>query len=214
MTRMALGNDSSVSEIPMILGGLSILNKAQRLHSSSTQPTIDFIVGLFRVEHTGPSGRTPLLCACTINSVVTLTTLINMNANVHAVDDQGRGALHSALYRRSYLICPDDCGNSRHEAPHQCECPAGPVPHDCHYIHSWRECPRNNPSGLDQTLLTLLQRGCDPNVRDKYGQTPSDYAKRKPDLWEIWLMVLMMGGYRFDSLDELCYPTDLAFGHL
>ena len=43
-------------------------------------------------------------------------------------------------------------------------------------------------------LLTLLKAGCNPNVFDKAGKTPSDYAKRD-GTWPQWTWALREAGY-------------------
>ena len=43
-------------------------------------------------------------------------------------------------------------------------------------------------------LLTLLKAGCNPNVFDKAGETPSDYAQRD-GLWPQWTWALKEAGY-------------------
>ena len=43
-------------------------------------------------------------------------------------------------------------------------------------------------------LLTLLQLGCDPNVLDNNGQSPSDYAMRD-GIWPQWRWALLNAGY-------------------
>ena len=43
-------------------------------------------------------------------------------------------------------------------------------------------------------LLTLLKAGCNPNVFDKAGETPSAYAKRD-GLWPQWTWALREAGY-------------------
>ena len=200
MTNLSLEKHNDLdSTQPMVLGGLSILNKAKRAETTTAAPVINFIVGCFSLEYTGPSGRTSLLCACTTNSSMTLGLLLNRHANVHATDHFGRGALHSALYVRTYIICPNDCMTSKHEAHHQCACPAELDHHDCHYIHSWRECPRSNKLGLEDTIRILLEHGCDPNLLDIYGYSPTDYAQRQEDLHLIWRTALDNAGYTWHS---------------
>lgn len=47
-------------------------------------------------------------------------------------------------------------------------------------------------------LLTLLQLGCDPNVVDHNGLSPSDYAMRD-GLWVQWRWALLNAGYTHDG---------------
>ncbi len=185
---------------PMVRSGLSIVNRAKRAATSTAAPVINYIVGCFpSPEYTGPAGRTVLLAVCTTNSSMTLGLLLDRHANVHAIDHFGRGALHSALYVRSYIICPNDCMTAKHEAHHQCACPAEPDHHDCHYIHSWRDCPGSNKIGLEDVLPILLEHECDPNLLDIYGYSPTDYAQRQEDLRRIWLRALDNAGFTWHS---------------
>ncbi|KAJ9602934.1 hypothetical protein H2200_012714 [Cladophialophora chaetospira] len=182
----------------MIVAGINVLNKSKRAQQSIAAPVIQHFVNLFAVESPGPSGRTPLLCASMINSTMSLEASIKRRANLQARDKFGRGALHSALYTRSYIVCPENCEISEQEAHHQCSCPAEPILHDCHYIHAWRECPRNK-SGLEKTLRILLWNGCDPNSLDGYDYSPSDYVREIPELHTIWTKALAEAGYTWDS---------------
>lgn len=47
-------------------------------------------------------------------------------------------------------------------------------------------------------LLTLLQLGCDPNVVDYEGLSPSDYAMEE-GLWPQWRWALLNAGYTYDT---------------
>ena len=47
-------------------------------------------------------------------------------------------------------------------------------------------------------LLTLLRAGCDPNLLDKYGNSPSDEA-RYHGLWPEWTWALLNAGYVLDK---------------
>lgn len=49
-------------------------------------------------------------------------------------------------------------------------------------------------------LLTLLQAGCDPNVVDNNGESPSDYAMRD-GLWPQWSWALLNAGYIYHRRD-------------
>ena len=46
-------------------------------------------------------------------------------------------------------------------------------------------------------LLTLLRANCDPNVLDKAGASPSDYARRD-GLWPQWYWALKNTGFSYD----------------
>ena len=59
-----------------------------------------------------------------------------------------------------------------------------------------------NPSPLlkdrvKTKLKVLLEAGCDPNDRDKNGESTNDYARR--GLWSQWLWALEKTGYVFDE---------------
>ena len=207
MTNLALKSGADFAEYGhQVYAGLSVLNKVKQVDCVTALPVIEYIVSMFQLDAKGPSERTPLLCACTTNSSLTLQHLVAKGANVHALDGFGRGALHSALYVRSYVICPESCGKTPHGTPHQCACPFDTKLHDLHYIHAWRECPRHQTSGLMETLVQLLRAGCDLNLRDHYGMTPRDYAERLPDLWEIWRLALVESVRVFEihaGIDEM-----------
>jgi hypothetical protein len=207
MTQMALAELTDLEPSQQkVLAGLSVLNRVKRVHPSVAQPVIQFIVSLFQLEYKGPAHRTPLLCACMINSSATLEYLIFKGANVHATDYYGRGGLHSALYAQCYMICPESCAQSERETLHQCACPAESELHDSHYMRAWKDCPQSNPSHLGETLSLLLKSGCDPNLRDAYGKTPSDYAAQRPDVQETWQLVLSESGYIWEPTSDSWLP--------
>ena len=201
MTKLALMTGTDLPPYQhMVLAGLSVLDKVKKADAPTAQSVIKYIRTLHGLEWTGPTKRTPLLCSCMTNTSIAVENLLAKQANIHAQDIYGRGVLHSALYVRSYLICPDFCGSLTHESPHKCDCPFKDEPHDSHYIHSWGECPQNKSSGLGDILVRLLSNGCDPNLCDAFGKTPSDYAGRKSELWKIWTSALMRTDHMFDSL--------------
>ena len=47
-------------------------------------------------------------------------------------------------------------------------------------------------------LLTLLKAGCDPNLLDNYGYSPSDFAEYC-GVWPEWTRALLNAGYVFDE---------------
>ena len=58
-------------------------------------------------------------------------------------------------------------------------------------------------------LLTLLSLGCDPNVLDHEGQSPSDIARRD-GLWIQWSWALMKTGYIHDTESDLWIKSSLS----
>ena len=54
---------------------------------------------------------------------------------------------------------------------------------------------------LRYKLLTLLQAGCDPNLLDNAGASPSDYARRD-DLWPQWSWALEQSGHVYDARND------------
>ncbi len=50
-------------------------------------------------------------------------------------------------------------------------------------------------------LLFLLKAGCDPNVLDNEGKSPSDYARRDC-LWPQWKWALHNAGYIYDAFKD------------
>lgn len=54
---------------------------------------------------------------------------------------------------------------------------------------------------LRYKLLTLLQSGCDPNILDKAGASPSDYARRD-GLWPQWSWALEKSGHIYDARND------------
>ena len=60
-------------------------------------------------------------------------------------------------------------------------------------------------------LLALLQAGCDPNVLDNKGASPSDYAERER-LWPQWEWALAQTGWRYDEVTGRCEREDAMSG--
>ncbi|KIV78952.1 hypothetical protein PV11_06550 [Exophiala sideris] len=56
---------------------------------------------------------------------------------------------------------------------------------------------------LYHKMLLLLEVGCDPNVRDRDGLTPSDYVRGTP-LWPIWEEALGHSGLVYDAQSMQC----------
>ena len=54
---------------------------------------------------------------------------------------------------------------------------------------------------LRYKLLTLLQVGCDPNISDNAGASPSDYARRD-GLWPQWSWALEKSGHIYDARND------------
>ena len=54
---------------------------------------------------------------------------------------------------------------------------------------------------LRYKLLTLLQAGCDPNILDNAGASPSDYARRD-GLWPQWSWALEKSGHIYDARND------------
>lgn len=52
-------------------------------------------------------------------------------------------------------------------------------------------------------LLRFLRAGCDPNLFNDYGQSPSDYA-RSNGLWPQWKWALDWSGWMYDQAIETC----------
>jgi hypothetical protein len=207
MTQMALAELTDLEPAQQkVLAGLTVLHRVNQVHPLAARPVVEFIVSLFQLEYKGPAQRTPLLCACMINSSSTLEYLLLRGANVHAIDYYGRGGLHSALYAQAYMICPESCAQSERETPHQCACPADQVLHESHYMRAWKDCPGNNASHLGDTLRILLRYRCDPNLLDYFGKTPSDYAARRPDLVAVWEEALSETGYMCDPESGNWWP--------
>jgi len=50
-------------------------------------------------------------------------------------------------------------------------------------------------------LLTILGAGCDPNMLDLAGLTPSDYARRD-GLWTQWIWALENSGYEYEVRND------------
>lgn len=50
-------------------------------------------------------------------------------------------------------------------------------------------------------LLTFLKAGCDPNVLDNVGKSPSDYA-RQDGVWSQWRWALLHAEYIYDVIRD------------
>jgi hypothetical protein len=73
------------------------------------------------------------------------------------------------------------------------------------------------PCGRQKTrvrfkLLAFLEAGCDPNLLDKFGDSPSYYA-REEDLWPQWEWALTQTGYVYDEDKEL-WVKDVSFSDI
>jgi len=61
-------------------------------------------------------------------------------------------------------------------------------------------------------LLILLEAGCDPNLVDEDGASPSDYARRE-NLWPQWEWALTQTGYIYDE-DKALWIKDVSFSDI
>lgn len=68
--------------------------------------------------------------------------------------------------------------------------------------------PGMNKARLRLKLLALLQAGCDPNIRDIEGESPSDYA-RVEELWPQWAWALEKTGWEYNEDTDLCEKKQL-----
>jgi hypothetical protein len=73
------------------------------------------------------------------------------------------------------------------------------------------------PCGRQKTrvrfkLLAFLEAGCDPNLLDKFGDSPSDYA-REENLWPQWEWALTQAGYVYDE-DKALWVKDVSFSDI
>lgn len=59
-------------------------------------------------------------------------------------------------------------------------------------------------------LLTLLKAGCDPNVFDNSGATPSDYARRD-GLWQQWSWALRRAGYVYAAESDIWVQDPILY---
>lgn len=114
------------------------------------------------LEHRSTEGMTPLLRAARYSCSDCLALLIKHGANIHAVDDQGFGALHMAL-----LELP-----SHNYTPHDS------LPHVFQ--------KRGMVQEAKARLAVLFNAGCDPNAQDKQGRTPIQCVKRGGRAWRVW----------------------------
>ncbi|KAH1661788.1 hypothetical protein KXX65_002997 [Aspergillus fumigatus] len=53
---------------------------------------------------------------------------------------------------------------------------------------------------LETRLCILLQAGCDPNLRDGYGHSPSDFALSSPRIWFQWCLAVERVGLSMDDV--------------
>jgi hypothetical protein len=122
----------------------------------------------FDLEHRDGKGNTSLLrAAYEFNfarnwSFKYFLLLIEYGANVHAVNNQGLGAIHLTLKSRSHGF-----GYFRQ-------------------LTMWW----SSLIGVEGKLMVLLEAGCDPNAKDHLGRTPSQYAEHNDDLLAIWTSAL------------------------
>lgn len=110
-------------------------------------------------------GITPLLFACFYFGLETLdylVLLIKHGANVHAVNDEGLGALHMVLM-----------------SLHTCLYSEVPTRSWWRYLDE-----------ADTRLVTLLRAGCNPNATDHQGRTPLQCIEFNGVVWNFWTVVL------------------------
>ncbi len=173
----------------------------------------------YDIEERNSEGLTLLLFEATQidRSVISvLKFLIEKGADLHAVDLYNRGALHLALRAHEEWgswdsFCTDDCDHSgsEHEASAWCKfstesesyaedyCNDGLIPAPS-AVDEEDEVDEDDEVDLRFKLLTLLRAGCDPNLLDKDGASPSDDARKK-GVWPEWTWALLNAGYVFDE---------------
>jgi hypothetical protein len=248
----------------------------------------------YEMEEKNSIGQTPLLFAantCKLRCLAVLNQLVSLGANIHATDNEGRGALHQALdlcrglmasyleifmkgqlrqeshamsewiidyYHNSdvplvdsdnFTVYPSDIEwtHARHTDYHddvydddadidyspdndsEVWDPCGDGDDDRHaYIGGYDIDDFNISNGIEDIevslpsskqktrlrlkLLTLLGAGCDPNLVDKEGASPSDYARRE-DLWPQWEWALAQTGYIYDE-DKQLWIKDVSFSDI
>jgi ankyrin repeat protein len=249
----------------------------------------------FEMEDRNNIGQTPLLHAANIGQrrcLDVMNRLVSLGANIHALDEEGRGALHQALdfgrglmegYHRIFmntalLLRPKAMSGCKVEYYYDSDAllvdsdnvsiyPLG-VNRTAAYLHFskyndlddadsdidyssglgskiWDPCGYGDdddyvyigdydiddftigkgiegveaglPNSSQKTrvrfkLLTLLEAGCDPNLVDKKGASPTDYARRD-HLWPQWEWALTQSGYIYDKDKEL-WIKDISFSDI
>jgi hypothetical protein len=67
-------------------------------------------------------------------------------------------------------------------------------------------------NSLRERLALLLNAGCDPNLRDEGGHTPSDFALSSPKTWFQWCFAVEMARGISPSIENILSNDDDAFG--
>lgn len=116
-------------------------------------------------EHRFQGGNTPLLSACYHGSLVCVLLLTEHRANVHAVNNQGQGALHLAMMQM-YLANTN-------------KLPADDCPAEEFLAMVWK----------------LVRVGCNPYARDLKGNTPAQCVPPYGPTWLAWRTMMYAMGY-------------------
>ena len=176
----------------------------------------------YDLEERNLEGDTPFLYATMAHSsgaVTRIEAFVEAGSDISATNLAGQGPLHCALSVPE-AVSPADWNIQRRDNS-SIPSPSfyqyrivystfhdGPEGYDCHadYI-CWMDngIPNRmrNPVRVlkDRSkfkILGLLRAGCDPNLTDKAGETPHQYAERN-GLFSEWKWALMRNGYMLDE---------------
>jgi hypothetical protein len=136
--------------------------------SQIVEDALQYWLGLgFDLEHRDVRANTSLLRAAYTSNFKWnwgfkyFRLLIEYGADVHAVNNQGIGAIHLTLRSASHFF--------------------GVFPEVAWGL---------SLSGVEEKLVALLEAGCDRNAKDHLGRTPFQYVEHNEDLLTVWTSAL------------------------
>lgn len=130
------------------------------------------------IEHRGYRDMTPLLHAARnleVGNLKCSKELVSAGCNISATDCQGRGVLHIMLLRTRDMTL--------------------------NVFRAWKYGKIASEEFLEECLVLLMNKGCDPNTVDKDGRSPSDYIIHEKEQ-RLWIAALQKAGHH-DTADAV-----------